>query len=158
MCHKTVTWSRWDMHDTQVIWITGYSASGKTTVGRKVVSLIREDGRAAALLDGDDLRSIFGDKWGYAREDRVELARVYFRLASHLAAQGVTVVVAAVAMYKDVREWVAEHIPGATQVYLSVPTEELIRRDEKTKRIYEKIGDLSELYDAPGDEVVVIEN
>src|SRR5688572_26059917 len=83
----------------KVVWITGYSASGKTTVGRRVELMLRERETSAVFLDGDDLRSILSHKWGYTREDRVGLARVYFRLCSLLASQGIMVVISAVAMY-----------------------------------------------------------
>ena len=141
-----------------VIWITGFSSSGKTTVGRKVEFLLRESGVNTIFLDGDDLRSIFAARWGYERADRVELARVYFRLCSHLAAQGYTVVIAAVAMYSEVREWLRENVPGIFEVYLDVPDEERKRRDQETKQVYEKVGDVTKMYDLPDDQVLRIEN
>lgn len=141
-----------------VIWITGFSAAGKTTIGRKVVARLRAEGASTVFLDGDDLRSIFGTKWGYTREDRVELAHVYFRFCSHLASQGNTVVIAAVAMYAEVSEWMHNHIPHAFEVYLRVPEEERRRRDSRTKKIYGKIGDLGSLYDEPARADFVVDN
>ncbi|MBM3368576.1 MAG: adenylyl-sulfate kinase, partial [Betaproteobacteria bacterium] len=88
-----------------VLWITGYSGAGKTTIGRKVEARLREQGRATVFLDGDDLRRILAGRWGYERSERLELSKVYFRLCSHLASQGVTVVIAAIAMYEEVYEW-----------------------------------------------------
>jgi adenylylsulfate kinase-like enzyme/SAM-dependent methyltransferase len=141
-----------------VIWITGFSAAGKTTVGRKVESNLRDLGFPTILLDGDDLRSIFGNKWGYERVDRIELAHVYFRLSNHLASQGYTIIIAAVAMYQEVREWVRNNVIGAFEVFLDVPQPELEKRDAQTKRIYQKIGNLANLYDLPDDDVFRIEN
>jgi adenylylsulfate kinase-like enzyme/SAM-dependent methyltransferase len=141
-----------------VIWITGFTSAGKTTVGRKVQTLLKEGGMSTIFLDGDDLRSIFAGQWGYERSDRVELARVYFRLCSHLASQGYIVVIAAVAMYNEVRSWMRENVPRILEVYLDVPDGERKRRDRETKKIYEKIGDLSKLYDLPDDRVLRIEN
>ena len=74
-----------DLREGRVVWITGYSSAGKTTVGRLVEAELRRRNHSTVLLDGDDLRSIFSGRWGYDRADRVELARVYFRLCSHLA-------------------------------------------------------------------------
>src|SRR5688572_6364776 len=87
-----------------VIWITGYSGAGKTTVGRKVEGALRQRGMATAFLDGDDLRRIFAGKWGYGRSERLELGKVYLRLCSHLASQQVTVIISAIAMYAEVYE------------------------------------------------------
>lgn len=141
-----------------VIWISGYSASGKTTVGRKVVSLLMKSGQRAIFLDGDELRSIFSNRWGYEREERVDLAHVYFRLSSHLASQGYTVVISAVAMFNEIRDWVSVNIPRSMQVFLKVPYEERVNRDSKTKGIYKSIGNQSEFYDEPRDASVFFDN
>ena len=132
-----------------VIWITGYSAAGKTTVGRKVEARLRATGMQTIFLDGDDLRSIFGSNWGFDRASRTELAHVYFRLCSHLASQGYVVVISAVAMYREVLDWVAVNIPRSMQVYLRVPQEERKRRDAETKGIYRGGEDFADMYDEP---------
>jgi bifunctional enzyme CysN/CysC len=144
--------------DGGVIWITGFSAAGKTTVGRKVKTLLNDRGVRAVILDGDDLRSIFGGKWGYERADRIELAHTYFRLCNTLAAQGVTVVISAVAMYEEVYAWVRTNVDRAMQVYLRVPEGERRQRDRSTKNVYASIGDPSTMYDEPSRPDLVIEN
>jgi len=141
-----------------VIWITGYSGAGKTTVARKVQHRLRDQGVLAVLLDGDDLRSIFGRRWSYDRGQRTELAHVYFRLCSHLSSQGVTVIISAVAMFAEIRAWVASNIPGAMQVYLRVPEHERRRRDRATKQVYEKVGSVATLYDEPTDADLTLDN
>ena len=141
-----------------VIWITGYSAAGKTTVGRQVEAKLRQNGNQTIFLDGDDLRSIFAAQWGYTREERINLAKVYFRLCSHLSAQGYVVVISAVAMYKEVSYWVRENIPNAVQILLNVPEKERVSRDALTKKLYGKIGSQSNLYDEPTFVDYVVEN
>lgn len=142
----------------RVIWISGFSASGKTSVGRRVDAELRSRGVPSVFLDGDDLRSIFGNRWAYTREERIDLARVYFRLCSHLSTQGLTVVISAVAMYDDVRRWVKENVPGAVEVYLDVPEDERRERDQATKQIYGKIGSQSAMYDEPKAPDLVVHN
>src|SRR5436190_11173825 len=73
-----------------VIWITGYSSAGKTTIGRVVASELQRSGSPSIFLDGDDLRGILGGR-GYSDDERRELARVYLRLCSHIASQDVVV-------------------------------------------------------------------
>jgi adenylylsulfate kinase-like enzyme len=141
-----------------VIWVSGFSASGKTTVGRKVNFILNSLGARTVFLDGDDLRSIFGARWGYTRDDRVHLAHVYFRLCSHLASQGYTVTISAVAMYDEIREWMRTNIPNCLEVFLDVPEDERRRRDAATKKLYDKIGDLSKMYDEPKFPSLRIEN
>lgn len=141
-----------------VVWISGYSGAGKTTVARKLDAMLREEGVPSIYLDGDELRSIFANRWGYERAERIELGRVYFRLCSHLASQGLTVTIAAVAMYDELRDWVKQNIPGAVEVFLDVPHEELLRRDKKTKGVYAKIDDPTKLYDKPKRPDIVVPN
>jgi bifunctional enzyme CysN/CysC len=141
-----------------VIWITGYSAAGKTTVGRKIEMRLRNRGLRTIFLDGDNLRSIFANRWGYSREDRIDLAKVYFRLCSHLSSQGFTVIIAAVAMYDEVREWIHENISNAIEAYLSVPDDIRRDRDGKTKKIYTNEMRVEDLYDAPKRPDIVATN
>lgn len=146
------------MESGAIIWITGFSGAGKTTVARKVDSLLRKSGERVVFLDGDDLRGIFGNKWGYEREERLELAHSYFRLCNTLVAQGLTVVISAVAMYEDIVQWVKTHVDRSLQVYLSVPETERRRRDQSTKRLYTSETDFSKLYDEPHAADLTIEN
>jgi adenylylsulfate kinase-like enzyme/2-polyprenyl-3-methyl-5-hydroxy-6-metoxy-1,4-benzoquinol methylase len=142
-----------------VIWITGYSGAGKTTVGRKVERQFRQHGLPTVFLDGDDLRRIFSRKWGYGRADRLELAKVYLRLCSHLASQQITVIISAIAMYADVYEWVVANIPRSLQVYLRVPEEERLRRDSAGKNVYKAMSSADPLgYDEPVGADLVIDN
>lgn len=146
------------LNSSAVIWITGYSGAGKTTVGRKVRSALLNMGIHVVFLDGDDLRGIFGGKWGYTREERIELAHTYFRLCNTLASQGVVVVISAVAMYNEVYSWVETNIDRSMQVYLKVPPQERVARDKVTKNIYGTFDDLSLLYDDPVSPDLVIKN
>lgn len=141
-----------------VIWITGYSAAGKTTVARVVDRLLRERGVQTVFLDGDELRSIFAGRWGYSRDERIELARIYFRLCSHLATQGIVVIISAVAMYNEVRQWIGQNISNAIEVYLNVPESERRRRDSATKQLYDRVGNLTLLYDEPSHPDLSLDN
>lgn len=141
-----------------VIWITGYSGSGKTTVARQVERILRNEGVPVVLLDGDDLRSIFARRWGYDREERVELGQVYFRLGNHLASQGLVVLIAAVAMYSEVRLWVRRNIRRHLEVFLNVPADILLERDASTKHLYEALPHLTDMYDPPDGEQLSLDN
>lgn len=140
-----------------VIWITGYSAAGKTTVGRSVMRRLVEGGRTAIFLDGDQLRAIFAHKWGYTNEERVELACTYFRLCSHLSKQGACVVISAVAMFDEARRWFHQNIEHGLEVYLRVPLDERLARDHRTKDIYRN-GTGMDGYTEPVDADLVIDN
>ena len=141
-----------------LIWIKGFSASGKSTVARRVEYLLKQDGYNIISLDGDELRGVFGDIWGYETKSRRELASVYFRLCSYLSSQGYITVISAVAMFDFLEEWVQINIPNSLQVFLDVPLDERQKRDAKTKKLFinEEFNDNE--YDFPKNPDMVLRN
>jgi len=118
-----------------VLWITGLSGAGKSTVAQQVVQRLRAEGKSVIFLDGDELREVFGavtsNEENHGREARISLALQYARLCRVLASQGYTVVIATISLFREVHEWNRRHLPGYFEVYLKVPVEELKRRDPK---------------------------
>ena len=118
-----------------IIWITGLSASGKTSLANEVVTLLRARGYPVLLLDGDQLREVFGavaaNAQNHGREGRLALAMQYGQLCRVIAAQGLTVVIATISLFREVHSWNRANLPGYFEVYLKVPFEELRRRDPK---------------------------
>ena len=120
-----------------VIWITGLSGSGKTTVATEVVHKLKAAGNCAILLDGDELRKILQD-FRYDREARLELSYKYSRFARYLASQGLIVVTAVIAPFKEVHEYNRRHLPDYFEVFLKVDVKELVKRD--VKGVYRKVN------------------
>lgn len=142
----------------KVIWITGYSSSGKTTIGREVKSLLDVSGVNSVFLDGDDLRAMLNNKYGYTRNERIELAMFYFKLCSNLSTQGITVIISAIAMYDEVRVWLQKFIPNLIEIYLEVPEEVRLSRDKKTKKIYKDFLTIRPFYDEPKNASLLVRN
>jgi adenylylsulfate kinase len=143
-----------------VIWITGYSAAGKTTISKQVELELRKMNYKTIYLDGDDLRAIFGNNQKFDKKSRIELGNIYFKLCKHLSSQGYIVIISAVAMFDDLLIWVRENIPNSVQVYLKVSNNERKLRDALTKKIFIKT-DMTRndnLYDEPKNADLVIEN
>lgn len=141
-----------------LIWITGFSSSGKTTVSRKVNFSLQKQGCKTVFLDGDDLRGIFGNTWGYERAQRIEAATVYFRLCSHLSAQGYVVIISSISMFQEIHDWVRSNITNSIQIMLDVPPDIRIKRDAETKRIYQTKEPNDDLYDVTNNIDLTIEN
>jgi adenylylsulfate kinase-like enzyme len=118
-----------------VIWITGLSGAGKTTVACELVRKLRIQGKTVVMLDGDELRSVFSavaaNAQNHGREGRLLLAMQYAHLCRLIAAQGFTVVIATISLFREVHTWNRANLPGYFEVYLKVPLEELRRRDPK---------------------------
>lgn len=139
---------------SNVFWITGLSAAGKTTLAKLLTDRLRAQGLSVVMLDGDELREALGTTADHSRQARLALALQYARLARMIAMQGVTVVVGTVALFKDIHAWNREHQPGYFEVYLKVPIEELRRRDPK--EIYRRY-DAGELCNVAGLDVPIDE-
>ncbi|MEJ5057348.1 MULTISPECIES: adenylyl-sulfate kinase [unclassified Pseudomonas] len=142
----------------QVVWITGLSGAGKSTLAEELVAKLRGIGQSVVLLDGDELREVFGaaanNSQNHGREGRLALAMQYARLCRMLAAQGQTVVIGTISLFREVHEWNRAHLPGYFEVYLKVPVEELRRRDPKG--IYRRF-DAGELHNVAGLDLVIDE-
>jgi adenylylsulfate kinase-like enzyme len=123
------------MKKGKVIWITGLSGAGKSSLARLLSSQLRTQGMAVVMLDGDELRDVFGasapNTQNHNRQGRLALALQYSRLCLLIADQGVVVVIATISLFKEVHKWNRANLPGYFEVYLKVPVEELRRRDPK---------------------------
>ena len=135
----------------QVIWITGLSGAGKTTVAEHLTLRIREGGLQPIRLDGDILRDLFKNteviSETYNREARIELALKYAHICKILSSQGFTVIIATVSMFREVYAWNRANLQNYFEVYLNVPLDELRLRDPKN--IYQRY-DAGELNNVAG--------
>lgn len=118
-----------------VLWFTGLSGSGKSTVSERVYPILKERGYWVEHLDGDVIRDIF-PKTGFSKEDRnAHIKRVGY-LASRLQAHGVFVIGSFISPYKESRDFVRNLCEDFVEIYISTPLEECERRD--VKGLYEK--------------------
>lgn len=123
------------MQKGRVIWITGLSGAGKSTLAHELVARFQLLGETVVMLDGDELREVFGavaaNVHNHGRERRLVLAMQYAHLCRVIAAQGLTVVIATISLFREVHVWNRANLPGYFEVFLKVPLEELRRRDPK---------------------------
>lgn len=113
-----------------VLWFTGLSGSGKSTIARRVVEALERQGNAIEYLDGDTIRDIF-PATGFTREERDAHIRRVGYLASRLERHGVTVVASLVSPYVASRQFVRALCRDFVEIWISTPYEECERRDIK---------------------------
>lgn len=120
-----------DVTPGRVFWITGLAGSGKSTISRDLTRALRARGRSVVYLDGDILRATVAEDIGHSIEDRIRVAGRYGRFCKMLSDQGVWVVAAFIALFHEAQRWNRENIDDYVEVFVSVPMEELIARDQK---------------------------
>jgi adenylyl-sulfate kinase len=114
-----------------VIWVTGLSASGKTTLCQALWRLLKADLPQLVLLDGDAVREIFANDLTYKEEDRTIQIQRLQRLAKELSSQGLVVLVAALYAHPDLLAWNRANIPDYFEVYIEAPLSLVRQRDPK---------------------------
>ena len=124
----------------QVIWITGLSGAGKTTLAKELILRLQKNGSNPILLDGDVLRNLLkvpeSALDSHSRKVRLDLALKYAQMCRLLSDQGFIVVIATISMFDELYAWNRENITNYFEVYLKVPLDELRRRDPKS--IYQR--------------------
>jgi 3'-phosphoadenosine 5'-phosphosulfate synthase len=124
------------MRDGFVIWLTGLSGAGKSTIAQEVASELRAAALPVEVLDGDTVRQNLSQGLGFSREDRdTNIHRIAF-VAQLLARNGAAVIVAAISPYRAARDEARAQIGRFIEVHVTCPLDELVRRD--TKGLYAK--------------------
>lgn len=113
-----------------VLWFTGLSGSGKSTIATRVNRELELQGVEVEYLDGDALREVFPNT-GFTRPEREEHLRRAGYMASRLAAHGVTVVASFVSPYRGSRDFIRRLCREFVEIYVATPLEECERRDVK---------------------------
>ena len=118
-----------------VLWLTGLSGAGKTTLAGRLVPELLARGLRVEVLDGDEVRSNLSKGLGFSKEDRDTNVRRIGYVARLLARNGVAAVTAAISPYLEVREEVRRAVEGDgadfVEVYVECPLQVLAERDVK---------------------------
>ncbi len=114
-----------------VAWVTGLPAAGKSTLARRLRDRLREEGRAAVVLDGDAVRAALVPRPGYDEAGRAAFYETLGNLALALAEEGLVAVVAATAHRRVFRDRVRARAPRFVEVFVDVPPEVCAARDPK---------------------------
>ena len=116
-----------------VVWLTGLSASGKSTIARRAEQLLLERGSIVYVLDGDNIRFGLNKDLGFSPEDRTENIRRIGEVAKLFADACVVTLTAFISPYRADRDKVREIMPAGTfvEAYVSASVETCEARDPK---------------------------
>lgn len=114
-----------------VLWFTGLSGAGKTTIAEGLAAGLRARGLRVDVLDGDDLRQGLCRDLGYTPAERERHAERVAFVAERLSRHGVIVIVSLIAPYRSLRRRAREVIPRFVEVYVKCPLEVCAARDVK---------------------------
>jgi adenylylsulfate kinase len=114
-----------------VIWFTGLSGSGKTTIAQIVEHKLLDAGVPIEILDGDVVRENLSKGLGLSKEDRdINIRRIAF-VAHLLQRNGAFVITAAISPYRAIRNEARAMIKDFVEVYAEAPLEVCEERDVK---------------------------
>ncbi len=114
-----------------IIWIIGLSGAGKTTLGQHLCKKIRNKGKAVVLLDGDQIRDLFGNDLSHSLQDREKNADRIYNLGQFISSQGITVICPILSVFTKHRKWNRESKNKYYEIYIETPMEILEERDNK---------------------------
>lgn len=136
-----------------VVWLTGLSGSGKSTIAHALERRLIDAGRLAYVLDGDNIRSGLNADLGFRPEDREENIRRVAEVAALFADAGVVTITAFISPYREGRDFARTAADRARflEVYCHAPLDECERRDPKGLYRKARAGEIDEFtgVDAP---------
>ena len=145
-----------------VVWLTGLSGSGKSTIGRALAARLAADGARVEYIDGDSIREVF-PQTGFSRDERNAHVKRVGYMASRLEHHGVTVVCALISPYADARNEVRRMCRNFVEIHVATPIEECERRDVKGLYARARRGEIRQFtgiddpYEAPESPALTID-
>ncbi len=124
---------RLDRQRPAVLWFTGLSGAGKSTVANLVERRLHALGRHTYVLDGDNLRHGLNRDLGFSEADRAENVRRVSEVAALFADAGLIVIASLISPYRAERQRARERVPGGEfiEVFIDASVDECRRRDPK---------------------------
>ena len=151
-------------HRPAVVWFTGLSGSGKSTIANEVERRLHARGVHTFLLDGDNVRHGLNRDLGFTDADRVESIRRIVEVASLMADAGLVVLTSFISPFRAERELARDRIGDRfIEVHVDVPLAVAEERDPKGLYAKARAGDLANFtgidspYEAPEEPNLVID-
>jgi bifunctional enzyme CysN/CysC len=148
-----------------VLWLTGLSGAGKSTIANRIEKRLAAEGRHTYLLDGDNVRHGLNKDLGFTAQDRVENIRRVAEVSKLMVDAGLIVLVSFISPFRSERHMARELFAAGEfiEVFIDTPLAEAERRD--VKGLYKKArrGELKNFtgidspYEAPEDAEIRID-
>lgn len=152
-------------HKPLLLWFTGLSGSGKSTIANAVEKALVEKGIHTYTLDGDNVRNGLNKNLSFSAEDRTENIRRIAEVANLMVDAGLVVLAAFVSPYREDRENISKVVGKANfiEVFVNTPLEECEKRDVKGLYKKARAGEINNFtginapYEAPIDPEIEID-
>ena len=146
-----------------VIWLTGFSGSGKSTIARSLLDELKARGLKVEAFDGDEVRRNLSKGLGFSKEDRDTHNKRIIYVAKLLTRNGVNAIISLISPYRSTRAFARENLPNFMEVYLKCSIKECIKRDPKglyKKALAGEITDMTGIqdpYEEPIDPELILD-
>ena len=127
-----------------MLWFTGLSGSGKSTVAVALERELHRRGRLCRILDGDNIRTGINANLGFSEADRKENIRRIAEVSKLFVDTGIITIAAFISPTEEMRQMAAEIIArnDFKEIYISTPLEECERRDVKGLYAKARLGEI----------------
>ncbi|KAA9013586.1 adenylyl-sulfate kinase [Niallia endozanthoxylica] len=152
-------------HKSYILWFTGLSGSGKSTIANLVEKKLHEMGISTYILDGDNLREGINQDLGFSSEDRKENLRRIGEIAKLFVDGGIVTLATFISPYASDREKVRKKVRQGEfiEIYVKCSLEECENRDPKGLYKKARQGEISNFtgvsapYEEPENPEIIIE-
>ena len=114
-----------------IIWITGLSGSGKTTISQELFKKYKPKIKNLVCVDGDVIRNLYDNDLAYDEKSRIKQIIRIQKLCDYLNQQKLIVIVAALYNNVDLMTWNQKNFQNYFQIYLNAPVDLVKKRDPK---------------------------
>ena len=146
-----------------VIWVSGLSGSGKSTISKELYHAIKQEIANVVYVDGDGFRDIF-DNDKFDKDSRIEVTKRRANLCNLLSQQGIVVVASTISLFDEVYRYNSGLFRHYLSVHIECDIEELITRDQKglysgaiNGKIKNVVG-IDIIYDTPRADITIDNN
>lgn len=120
------------MKNTKILWFTGLSGSGKTTIANKLKVKLEQTGKTVMLIDGDTVRDTMHRHLKFTPEDIKENNRLIVSLCKDSVGNYDFIIVSVISPFQMSREFARKTLFGHfLEIYIKAELEECIKRDKK---------------------------